>query len=128
MSPPKRFASHLFFITAIFKASHEKQASKFVWIARPIPSMMTKSVSSLFMRSTSWQSINLKPKIFFVSFNDSWKKLWYFINELCRCYTCTGEKIHHNIWFCHYFLNSTNRKSKHGEPWPVSITINRFPE
>lgn len=49
VSPPKRFANHLFLTTANFKVSHLNFAFRFVCKARAIPSMITKSTLCSFI-------------------------------------------------------------------------------
>lgn len=53
VSPPKRFAHHLFFTTANFSDSHLNFAFKLVCKARAIPSMINKSTCCASIASLS---------------------------------------------------------------------------
>jgi len=59
ISPPSLLASQRFLSTATLRASHEKRASKFVCMARPMPSITTRSVPCFTMVWTRSLSVNL---------------------------------------------------------------------
>lgn len=70
ISPPKRRASHRFFITANFKHSHCILASRFVCKVLPIPSMTIRSTLYLTIarhRSKSRRLLNIETNIYIYS-------------------------------------------------------------